>query len=76
FLVFGGGDETRSLPSRVRRRIAIELLDALRDAEGQLGNWRSSPLRPLLEDAVSGISRTDIDAVAAELDKATKTLET
>jgi putative ATP-dependent endonuclease of OLD family len=76
FLVFGGGDETRSLPSRVRRRIAIDLLDALRDAEGQLGNWRSSPLRPLLEDAVSGISRTDIDAVAAELDKATKTLET
>ncbi|RVM16480.1 ATP-dependent nuclease [Sinorhizobium meliloti] len=76
FIVFGGGDETRSLPSRVRRRIAIELLDALRDAEGQLGNWRSSPLRPLLEDAVSGVSRTDIDAVAAELDKATKTLET
>ena len=76
FLVFGGGDETRSLPSRVRRRIAIDLLDALRDAEGQLGNWRSSPLRPLLEDAVSGISRTDIDAVAAELDKATNTLET
>jgi putative ATP-dependent endonuclease of OLD family len=76
FLVFGGGDETRSLPSRVRRRIAIDLLDALRDAEGQLGNWRSSPLRPLHEDAVSGISRTDIDAVAAELDKATNTLET
>ena len=33
-------------------------------------------MRPLLEDAVSGISRTDINAVAAELDKATKTLET
>jgi putative ATP-dependent endonuclease of OLD family len=76
FLVFGGGDEARSLPARVRRRIAIDLLDALRDAEGQLGNWRSSPLRPLLEDAVSGISSADIDAVAAELDKATKTLET
>jgi putative ATP-dependent endonuclease of OLD family len=75
FLVFGGGDEARSLPSRVRRRVAIDLLDALRDAEGQLGNWRSSPLRPLLEDAVSGIGRTDIDAVATELDKATKTLE-
>ncbi|MBL8598969.1 MAG: AAA family ATPase [Devosia sp.] len=76
FLVFGGGDETRSLPGRVRRRIAIDVLDALRDAEGQLGNWRSSPLRPLLEDAVAGIARADIDGVAAELDKATKTLET
>jgi putative ATP-dependent endonuclease of the OLD family len=51
------------------------LLDALRDAEGQLGSWRSSPLRPLLEEAVSGINRADLEAVAAELDKATKTLE-
>ncbi|MGB3389933.1 MAG: AAA family ATPase [Pseudaminobacter sp.] len=75
FLVFGGGDETRSLPSKVRRRIAIDLLDALRDAEGQLGSWRASPLRHLLEEAVSGISRPDLDAVAAELDKASKALE-
>ncbi|MBP0440331.1 ATP-dependent nuclease [Tianweitania sediminis] len=75
FLVFGGGDETRSLPAKVRRRIAIDLLDALRDAEGQLGSWKASPLRHLLEEAVSGISRTDLDAVAAELDKASKALE-
>ena len=64
------------MPSKVRRRIAIDVLDALRDAEGQLGAWRSSPLRPLLEDAISGVTRADLDAVAAELDKATKTLET
>ncbi|RWL74501.1 MAG: DUF2813 domain-containing protein [Mesorhizobium sp.] len=76
FVVFGGGDETRPVPSKVRRRIAINVFDALRDAEDQLGTWRSSPLRPLLEDAISGVSRTDLDAVAAELDKATKTLET
>lgn len=76
FVVFGGGDEARPVPSRVRRRIAIDLLDALRDAEGQLGTWRSSPLRPLLEDAIAGVTRADLDAVAAELDKATKTLET
>ena len=75
FLVFGGGDETRSLPSKLRRRIAIDLLDALRDAEGQLGSWRASPLRHLLEEAVSGISRPDLDTVASELDKASKTLE-
>ena len=75
FLVFGGGDETRPLPSKVRRRIAIDLLDALRDAEGQLGSWRYSPLRHLLEEAISGIGRADLDAVAADLDKATKTLE-
>jgi putative ATP-dependent endonuclease of OLD family len=75
FVVFGGGDEARSVPSKVRRRIAIDVLDALRDAEGQLGTWRSSPLRPLLEDAIAGVTRSDLDAVAAELDKATKTLE-
>lgn len=75
FLVFGGGDEARSLPGKVRRRIAIDLLDALRDAEAQLGSWRASPLRHLLEEAVSGISRPDLDAVAAELDKASKALE-
>jgi putative ATP-dependent endonuclease of the OLD family len=75
FLVFGGGDEARPVPSKVRRRIAMDVLDALRDAEGQLGTWRSSPLRPLLEDAIAGVARTDLDAVAAELDAATKMLE-
>lgn len=75
FIVFGGGDEARLVPSRVRRRIAIDVLDALRDAEGQLSSWRNSPLRHLLEDAIAGVGRADLDAVAAELDKATKTLE-
>ncbi|CEG10435.1 recombination protein F [Afipia felis] len=75
FIVFGGGDEARPVPAKVRRRIAIDVLDALRDAEGQLGSWRSSPLRHLLEEAIAGIGRADLDAVAAELDKATKTLE-
>ena len=75
-LYLARGDESRPVPSKVRRRIAIDMLDALRDAEGQLGTWRSSPLRPLLEDAISGVTRSDLDAVATELDKATKTLET
>ncbi|MCV9937693.1 AAA family ATPase [Boseaceae bacterium BT-24-1] len=75
FIVFGGGDEARLVPSKVRRRIAIDVLDALRDAEGQLSSWRSSPLRHLLEEAIGGIGRADLDAVAGELDKATTTLE-
>ncbi|RTL91450.1 DUF2813 domain-containing protein [Ancylobacter aquaticus] len=75
FIVFGGGGEARTVPSKVRRRIAIDVLDALRDAEGQLGTWRSSPLRPLLEDAIAGVTRADLDAVAADLDEATKALE-
>lgn len=75
FLVYGGGVETRTVPAKVRRRIAIDVLDALRDAEGQLATWRTSPIRHLLEEAVAGIGRADLDAVAAELDKATKSLE-
>jgi len=75
FLVFGGGDEGRPVPSGVRRRIALDMLDALRDAEGQLGSWRSSPLRPLLEDAISTIGKSDLDVVAADLETATRRLE-
>lgn len=75
FIVYGGGDESRAVPSRVRRRIALDMLDALRDAEGQLGSWRNSPLRPLLEDAVSVVARVDLDGVAADLEAATKKLE-
>ena len=75
FVVFGGGDEARAIPNRLRRRIALDMLEALRDAEGQLGSWRNSPLRPLLEDAISGVERASLEAVAADLDRATKALE-
>lgn len=71
FIVFGGGDESRAVPNRVRRRIAIDMLDALRDAEGQLASWRNSPLRPLLEDAFSSVNNHDLDTVAADLAAAT-----
>ncbi|PAU61634.1 ATP-dependent endonuclease [Pseudomonas sp. PICF141] len=75
FIVYGGGDEFRAIPSRVRRRIALDMLDALRDAEGQLASWRYSPLRPLLEDAVASVSRGDLEGVAADLEAATKKME-
>ena len=75
FVVYGGGDESRPVASRVRRRIALDMLDALRDAEGQLSSWRYSPLRPLLEDAVASVDSTAIGAVAADLEAATKKLE-
>nr|ASO64125.1 ATP-dependent nuclease [Enterobacter cloacae complex sp. N15-1239] len=75
FIVFGGGQEQRTIPSRVRRRIAIDMLDALRDAEAQLTSWRNSPLRPLLEDAFGSLSRADLDRVASALESATGTME-
>lgn len=75
FIVYGGGDESRSVPSRVRRRIAIDVLDALRDAEGQLASWRHSPLRPLLEDAFASVSQAELENVAVDLEAATAKME-
>lgn len=75
FIIFGGGDESRQVPSRVRRRISIDMLDALRDAEGQLASWRNSPLRPLLEDAMASLSQTELSKVAADLESATSKME-
>lgn len=67
FKVFGGGDETRAIRPEVRRRVSFDVLHALRDAEGELGTWRSSPLRPLLEDAISNVPKTKLDEVALDL---------
>lgn len=75
FVVFGGGDETRSVPNRVRRRISLDMLHALRDAEGQLASWRNSPLRPLLEDAIASVDRADLDRVASDLESANAKVE-
>lgn len=72
FKIFGGGDETRSIGSQVRRRICLDVLHALRDAESDLGTWRNSPLRPLLEDAISRVSEDDLEAVAEAINDATK----
>lgn len=74
FKLFGGGDETRSIRPNVRQRICLDLLHALRDAEAELGTWRGSPLRPLLEDAIGRVPKVDLDTVAADLTTATTRL--
>lgn len=75
FLIFGGGEETRSVPSRVRRRISLDMLHALRDAEGQLASWRNSPLRPLLEEAIGSVDRSALADVAGVLETANAKVE-
>lgn len=71
FKVFGGGDETRSIRNDVRRRICLDVLHALRDAESELGTWRSSPLRPLIDDAISQVPEANLTAIAAEMNAVT-----
>lgn len=48
FVVFGGENENTAVRT-IRREIALRVLPALRDAEGDLQQWRRSPLRDLLE---------------------------
>lgn len=74
FKVFGGGDETRSLRVDLRRRISLDVLHALRDAEGDLATWRSSPLRPLLEDAIGQVPQANLTAIAQDITAATQKL--
>ncbi|WP_223852362.1 ATP-dependent nuclease [Acinetobacter seifertii] len=76
FIVYGGGVETRPIHNQVRRRISLDFLDALRDAENQLGSWRNSPLRPLLENAMGSIDSTELAKVSVDLEAAnTKIVE-
>lgn len=70
FKVYGGDDERRNIENYVRRKICLALLHALRDAETELGVWRSSPLRLLLDDAIGQVPKADLDRVAAEVAQA------
>lgn len=70
FKVYGGGDERRSVSNYVRRKICLALLHALRDAETELGVWRTSPLRSLLDDAIGQVPKADLGRVAAEVAEA------
>ncbi len=75
FICYGGESETKRFGHDLRRRIPMDLLPALRDAEADLGTWRRSPLRPLLERALSAVDRDDLDAVQSDINAATKRLE-
>ena len=74
YAIFGGGDEKRSLPPKLRRRIVLDVMGALRDAESDLSNWRKSPLRPLIEHAFSEESENDLTSVAEAIGKASEQL--
>lgn len=71
FVIFGRDDEAASIDRVTRRRLCLTILPALRDAEADLAVWKYSPLRPLIDDAVSHVARTDLDSVGAEVNAAT-----
>jgi putative ATP-dependent endonuclease of OLD family len=71
FLCHGGEAETKRFGHDLRRRIAMDLLPALRDAESDLATWRRSPLRPLLERAFASVASQDLAEVRDAVHAAT-----
>ena len=74
FRIYGGDDETSD--ARVPRQfIAIRVLPALRDVEGDLKTWRRNPLRDILEmmplreenlDKAAGALATAMDGLGSD----------
>ena len=74
FSIYGKDERDRSVRAQVRRRLPLDLLPALRDAEGDLANWRRSPLRALLEHAAVQIPEADLSDIGKDLTEATAKL--
>lgn len=74
FICFGGENEKKRFGHDVRRRLTMDLLPALRDAEGDLAAWRRSPLRPLIVDAFSAIDPADLEEIGDAIQSATDKL--
>ncbi len=70
--VLVGGEQEKRVPFEVRRYLALTVLPALRDAEGELSNWRRSPLKRLLERL--NLPERKLKTVSKSLDKATRQL--
>lgn len=70
FVCYGGEDESRRFGHDVRRRITLDVLPALRDAEGDLRSWSRSPLRRLVEKAVMSIGADDLAAIGHAIEAA------
>lgn len=73
FLAYGGGRPENRLGFDLRKRIPLEVMHALRDAEADLARWTRSPLRPLIDRAKASVPQADMkalaDGVTAETDK-------
>lgn len=72
FFIFGGDRPENRISYEVRRRLPMELMQALRDCEGDLASWTRSPLRPLLDKAAALIDHDKLESLAKGIDRSTK----
>ena len=50
WVIYGGDDPTRRIGGQLRTYLHHVHMHALRNVEADIGSWRHSPLRPLLEE--------------------------
>lgn len=71
FICYGGENETKVFGHKLRRRITMDVLPALRDAERDLSVWQRSPLRPLIEEAFKAIDVDEIEQIGEAIEEVT-----
>lgn len=69
-----GGTDSRPVSSEVRDRLITVFMHALRDVESDVGNWRRSPLRALLEAASREAGISELAGVRDAMQKANDSL--
>jgi len=67
FFLYGGNLEDNRIGSEIRRQIPLEILHAMRDAEGDLSSWKRSPLRPLLDKAAGELNDSTLREIAGKI---------
>lgn len=74
FLVFGGANEDNVFTAAHRRELPMDYLFALRNAEGDLLNWRRSPLRPIIEELTASLDEKAREEIQQLVSNAQSTL--
>lgn len=71
----GGRPENRIFKPDFRRRVPLDVLHALRDAEADLSNWNRSPLRPFLDEIARALPQESVDEILQRFDAAQDSLD-